>query len=292
MVNPVLIERDTMTSIGNAIRNKGGATTPLTPGQMPAAINSISGGSAPCIIAGTMLAGCSGDPSTSMPVVPHTNWDEIKNLIDYENAFYLSNMFQHRKDLEAREVEEFLSHSMPNLVNLSSLAWDTNFIDSDIVTHVFDLTLNAPKCSVFNGLFRNSNIRHAKLTISEHDADKTFSLGYAYSECRLLNDLEIKGPGLSQLNNLQGLCEYSSYLKTVTIGDDDTNYSKVKTTANMFRECPNLKTLTIKGISVFPLTAGYVIPNTIESIKVPAALVDSYKTATIWVVYADKISAI
>ena len=292
MVNPVLIERDTMTSIGNAIRNKGGATTPLTPGQMPAAINSISGGSAPCIITGTLLAGCSGDPSTSIPVVPHNNWDEIKNLIDYENAFYLSNMFQCRKDLEAREVEEFLSHSMPNLVNLSSLAWDTNFIDSDIVTHVFDLTLNAPKCSVFNGLFRNSNIRHAKLTISEHDADKTFSLGYAYSECRLLNDLEIKGPGLSQLNNLQGLCEYSSYLKTVTIGDDDTNYSKVKTTTNMFRGCSNLKTLTIKGISVFPLTADYVIPNTIESIKVPAALVDSYKTATNWVVYADKISAI
>ena len=45
MVNPVLIERDTMTSIGNAIRNKGGATTPLAPGQMPAAINNISGGS-------------------------------------------------------------------------------------------------------------------------------------------------------------------------------------------------------------------------------------------------------
>ena len=294
MVNPVLIERDTMTSIGNAIRNKGGATTPLTPGQMPAAIENISGGSGgePCIITGTLLAGCSGDPSTSIPVVPHNNWDKIKNLIDYENAFYLSNMFQYRKDLEAREVEEFLSHSMPNLVNLSSLAWDTNFIDSDIVTHVFDLTLNAPKCLVFNGLFRNSNIRHAKLTISEHDADKTFSLGYAYSECRLLNDLEIKGPGLSQLNNLQGLCEYSSYLKTVTIGDDDTNYSKVKTTTNMFRECPNLKTLTIKGVSVFPLTAGYIIPNTIQSIKVPAALVDSYKNATNWVVYADKISAI
>ena len=295
MVNPVLIERDTMTSIGNAIRNKGGATTPLTPGQMPAAINSISGGGGsaePCIITGTLLAGCSGDPSTSMPVVPHNDWDKIKNSIDYENAFYLSNMFQYRKDLEAREVEEFLSHSMPNVVNLSSLAWDSNFSDSDIVTHVFDLTLNAPKGLVFNQMFRNSNIRHAKLTISEHDADKTFSLGYAYSECRLLNDLEIKGPGLSQLNNLQGLCEYDSYLKTVTIGDDDTNYSKVKSTTNMFRECPNLKTLTIKGVSVFPLTAGYIIPNTIESIKVPAALVDSYKDATNWAVYADKISAI
>lgn len=44
MKNPVLIERDTMTSIGNAIRNKGGATTPLKPGQMATAINNISGG--------------------------------------------------------------------------------------------------------------------------------------------------------------------------------------------------------------------------------------------------------
>ena len=295
MVNPVLIERDTMTSIGNAIRNKGGATTPLTPGQMPAAINSISGGggsSKPFIITGTLLAGCSGEPSSQIPVVPHNDWDRIKSLIDYENAFYLMNMFQYRKDLEAREVEEFLSHSMPNVVNLSSLAFSTNFIDSDIVTHVFDLTLNAPKCSVFNGLLRNSNIRHAKLTIPEHDADKTFSLGYAYYQCSLLNDLEIKGPGLNQLSNLQSLCEYDVYLQTVTIGDNDTNYSKVSRTNNMFNGCSSLKTLTIKGVSILPLTAGYVIPNTIQSIKVPAALVDSYKTATNWVVYADKISAI
>lgn len=250
------------------------------------------GGSEPCIITGTLLAGCSGEPTTSIPVVPHNDWDKIKNLIDYENAFYLINMFQYRKDLKIREVEEFLSHSMPNVVNLSSLALGTNFIDSDIATHVFDLTLNAPKCTVFNQMFRNSNIAHAKLTIPEHDADKTFSLGYAYYQCRLLNDLEIKGPGLSQLNNLQSLCEYDAYLQTVTIGDDDTNYSKVSRTNNMFNGCSNLKTLTIKGVSVLPLTAGNIIPTTIESIKVPAALVDSYKTATNWVVYADKISAI
>ena len=294
MVNPVLIERDTMTSIGNAIRNKGGATTPLTPGQMPAAINSISGGggSAPCIVTGTLLVGCSGEPSSQIPVVPHNDWDRIKSLIDYENAFYLMNMFQYRKDLEAREVEEFLSHSMPNVVNLSSLAFSTNFIDSDIVTHVFDLTLNAPKCSVFNGLLRNSNIRHAKLTIPEHDANKAFSLGYAYCQCSLLNDLEIKGPGLNQLSNLQGLCQFDAYLQTVTIGDNDTNYSKVNRTTNMFNGCSSLKTLTIKGVSILPLTAGNIIPSTIQSIKVPAALVDSYKTATNWVVYANKISAI
>ena len=81
-------------------------------------------------------------------------------------------------------------------------------------------------------------------------------------------------------------------MQTVTIGDDDTNYSKVSRTNNMFNGCSNLKTLTIKGVSILPLTAGNIIPSTIESIKVPAALVDSYKTATNWVVYADKISAI
>ena len=29
------------------------------------------GGSEPCIITGTLLAGCSGEPTTSIPVVPH-----------------------------------------------------------------------------------------------------------------------------------------------------------------------------------------------------------------------------
>ena len=118
------------------------------------------------------------------------------------------------------------------------------------------------------------------------------NIGYAYYQCSLLNDLEIKGPGLNQLSNLQSLCQYDVYLQTVTIGDNDTNYSKVSRTNNMFDGCSSLKTLTIKGVSILPLTAGYAIPNTIQSIKVPAALVDSYKNATNWVVYADKISAI
>ena len=89
MVNPVLIERDTMTSIGNAIRNKGGATTPLTPGQMPAAINNISGGgsSKPLIIANSLCSSISSDNQA------HNYWDDIKNLIDYHNIVFCPGMF-------------------------------------------------------------------------------------------------------------------------------------------------------------------------------------------------------
>lgn len=291
MKNPVLIERDTMTSIGNAIRNKGGATTPLKPGQMPAAINSISGGGvAPCIITGTLLAGCPSEPTTTTPVVPHSDWDKVKNLIDYENAYYLAGMFSRRKDLEAREVEEFLSHSMPNVTNLSTMAYYANFIDDDIVTHVFDLTLDSPNCTAYANMFVSSNIRHLKLTITEHNAD--FLMSTICNSCAVLQNVEIKGPGLSHATSFNTLSGNCTYLQTATIGDDDTNYARVTTTLNMFSSCPSLKTLTIKGVNVLPLSSTASIPSTIESIKVPAALVNSYKTATNWSSFASKISAI
>lgn len=285
MKNPVLIERDTMTSIGNAIRNKGGATTPLKPGQMTTAINNISGGVAPCIINGGYLAG-----HFSSVDIPHNDWDKIKNLIDYENAYYLSYMFIRRKDLEARELEEFLSHSMPNINSLYGLISNAIFIDDDIVTHVFDLTLNSPNCASYSSLFGSSNIRHLKLTIAEHNVD--FSIQTLCSSCSVLQDLEIKGPGLSHVTSFNYLSSNNSDLQTVIIGDDNTDYSKVLTTIYMFVECFNLKTLTIKGINVLPLSSTDAIPSTIRSIKVPAALVNSYKTATNWSSFASKISAI
>lgn len=286
MVNPVLIERDTMTSIGNAIRNKGGATTPLTPGQMPAAINNISGSVEPCIISASLLVS-NLDPSSS---IPHNDWDKIKNLIDYENVYELTSMFQNRQDLKIREVEEFLSHKMPNITNMRQMAQGTTFIDSDIATHVFDLTLDSPNCTNYSSLFTDSNIYHLKLTITKHNA--FFVIPYACIRCQLLRDIEIKGPGLNHATSLAYFCNNSTSLETATIGDNDTNYSNVSTTKDIFNGCSNLKTLTIKGVNALPLSSTASIPSTIESIKVPAALVNTYKNGTNWINFSSKISAI
>ena len=285
MVNPVLIERDTMVSIGNAIRNKGGATTPLAPGQMPAAINSISGGSVePCIISASYLVGNFQNDNG-----PHNDWDKVKDLIDYENATCLTAIFAKRKDLTIREVEEFFSHSMPNVKNLENAVLNTNYIDSDIATHVFDLTLDSPNCTNYDTMFSGANIKHLKLTIPNHNRD--FTMTYLCHNCYVTN-LEIKGSGLNHLTSLAFLCNGSSFLKTATIGDDNTDYSKIQNTKSIFTACRSLKILTIKGINVLPLASGSSIPPNIQSIKVPAALVNTYKNATNWATFADKISAI
>ena len=153
------------------------------------------------------------------------------------------------------------------------------------------MTLDSPNCNDYLNLFaRNSNICHLKLTITEHNAD--FSLGWAFIQCSLLQDIEIKGPGLNHAIALTSLCYESTNLKTATIGDDNTDYSKIQSTDNMFTGCSNLKTLTIKGVNILPLSSTESIPSTIQSIKVPAALVDTYKNATNWSTFASKISAI
>ena len=290
MVNPVLIERDTMVSIGNAIRNKGGATTPLAPGQMPAAINNISGGSVePCIVSANYLVG-SLKASSDSTTMPHNNWDKVKDLIDYENASYLGSMFANREDLTIREVEEFLSHSMPNVYELTGMAYRATFIDSDIATHVFDLTLDSPNCVNYNSMFEDAiYMKHLKLTVPSHNVD--FKMIYLCSGAQL-KTIEIKGPGLNYLTSLANFSNANSFLETVTIGDDNTDYSKLTDTRNMLSGCSHLRILTIKGINVLPLASTNAVPSTISFIKVPAALVDTYKNATNWSTFANKISAI
>ena len=287
MVNPVLIERDTMTSIGNAIRNKGGATTPLTPGQMPAAINNISGGGSgkPIIMANSLCSSISSDNKV------HNNWDDIKNLIDYDNIVFCAGMFQMRRDLTLRELREFFSHSMPKVINLKQTAYNTAIIDADAREQILDIIINAPKCTGFDFLFfSTSYLSHLKITFSEMEVDTT--LTSLCNNCTQLEDIEIVGPGLNRVTNMSYLCYMGSLLRTAIIGEDDTDYSKVGKTGSMFQYCSALKTITIKGINILPLTDRTAIPSTIQSIKVPAALVDSYKKATNWIVYADKISAI
>ena len=274
-----------LSAIGDAIRGKLAVENKYRIEDMPAAINSISSRVEPFIINGVLLASSFSDSA------PHNDWDKLNSLIDYENAYELTSMFGRRKDLTIRELEEFLSHRMPNVRNIRQLASYATFIDSDIETHIVDLTLDSPNCADYSDLFtRNDSIRHLKLTITEHKAD--FSIGWAFMQCNLLQDIEIKGPGLNHATALTSLCYESPNLKTATIGDDNTDYSKTQSTGNMFTGCSNLKTLTIKGVNILPLSSTESIPSTIQSIKVPAALVDSYKTATNWANFANKISAI
>ena len=276
-----------LSAIGDAIRGKLAVENKYRIEDMPAAINSISASVEPFIVSASYLVGCPDVRNGRL----HNDWDKIKDLIDYENAHELPNMFGNRADLKIREVEEFFSHSMPNLKNLNGAVSYTTFIDSDIETHVVDLTLDSPNCTDYSNLFmRSNNIYHLKLTITEHNAD--FALYFACEKFNLLQDIEIKGPGLSHVTNLQGFCYNSTNLKKATIGDYNTNYSKVSNTESMFYMCPNLKTLTIKGVNVLPLTSTGSIPSSIQSIKVPAALVNMYKNSTNWSTFAGKISAI
>ena len=287
MVNPVLIERDTMTSIGNAIRNKGGATTPLTPGQMPAAINNISGGgsSKPLIIANSLCSSISSNNQV------HNNWDDIKNLIDYDNIVFCAGMFQMRPDLTLRELREFFSHSMPKVGNLKQTTYNATIIDADVREQILDITINAPKCTGFDFLFFGTRyLSHLKITFSEMQVNTT--LTSLCNNCIQLVDVEIVGPGLNRVTDMSYLCHSCSSLQTITIGEDNTNYSKIAKTNYIFQYCSALKTITIKGINILPLTDKTAIPSTIESIKVPATLVDTYKNATNWVTFANKISAI
>lgn len=275
-----------LSAIGDAIRGKLAVENKYRIEDMPAAINSISSSVEPCIISGSLLVS-NLDPSSS---TPHNDWDKIKNLIDYENVYELISIFQGRQDLKIREVEEFLSHKMPNITNMRQMALNTTFIDSDIATHVFDLTLDSPNCTNYADLFSDSNIYHLKLTITEHNA--FFVIYYVCVRCYLLRDIEIKGPGLNHATSLASICYDCTSLETATIGDNDTNYSKVSSTEDMFEGCSNLKTLTIKGVNALPLSSTASIPSTIESIKVPARLVNTYKNGTNWSSFAKKISAI
>ena len=313
-MSKVFIEESTLSSIGNAIRQKTGKSELISPGNMPTEIASITTGGGGTggdeklkqILDGTFSGEYIDNDITTFKDYAFSGIKKITK-IDCPNATKLPNGF-------ARECSDLIEVNLPKAIDGSHSAYA--FYNCNKLK-----TLNLPlleKASIYT--FSNYGLENINLpALISCDSDSfnnctklksinvllldTIGSG-AFQYCSNLTEITL--PSLRYTNG--GLTfQYCSKLKKVDLpkfGDitgitsdyDKGRYGQIM--VNMFAYCKLLDTLILRNSSRIvslgntnAFTSTPIAKGT-GYIYVPAALIDEYKTATNWTTFANQFRAI
>lgn len=208
-----------------------------------------------------------------LPALDLSGWNGT--YLNLNEFFYNSNFTEvdlSSWDVTARYINFFL-YNCPKITYADLSGIDVSFVSS-----------------FTSFLYRDANL--ATLKIPSGNPTQATSLS-SFANGTALTKLNLSKWTLSKCTNLGYFAAYSTKLKYVAIGDDDTTWT-VTNTANAFYNCSSLEALIIRGTNVMTNSStgtftGSAIAKGTGYIYVPDALVDSYKTATNWSVYADQI---
>lgn len=144
--------------------------------------------------------------------------------------------------------------------------------------------------NIFYGCY---NLKY--LNISSFDTSKVRNFTYFFYNCRELTSLDLRIFDTSKVTNMQFMFNGCNKLKSLDLSSFDT--SKVINMSGMFGSCINLTALIINNPKLFELKAtncfnNSAIANGTGYVYVPDDMVDTYKAATNWSVYADQIKPI
>ena len=277
----VLVSETSLTNIAEAIRGKTGETAKMKPAEMAGKIEGIQTGGGEDAFS-KFLESTNPGPIT-------INAETIR-----EGAFSYSNNYG---------VTPIFDFICPNLKTINKNAFKPDSLQTKVTFKEFV----APKLetvgpySFYNGIFGKYDF-----SLLKNVGDSAFS---CYNSIDFSTDNIFRGPKVESI----GSEAFSNRLiKKVIVGEKTTNpltvYGVVfsQSTLETFI-CNNvlkfnsmafyrskLSTLVIKGATVPQLTSTSVFDNTpiadgTGSIYVPDALVEQYKVATNWAIYADQI---
>ena len=133
------------------------------------------------------------------------------------------------------------------------------------------------------------------LDLSSLDTSKVTSMSYMFSGCNALTTLALSDFGTNNATTMSNMFNSCRKLTTLDLSSFDT--SNVTNMSGMFYGCSALTTLIINNPKLFELKAtncfnNSAIANGTGYVYVPDDMVDTYKTATNWLVYADQIKPI
>lgn len=311
-MSKVFIEESTLSSIGNAIRQKTGKNELISPGNMPTEIASITTGSSGTggddvvrqLLDGSFSGEYVDNDITTFRANAFSNTKITK--IDCPNATNISQQF-------ARECSELVEVNLPKATDGASSSYAFYYcnklqtLNLPLLKNAQDYTfssyglesINLPELTRCSRSFANAT----KLTNINVPLLDTVDSS-AFEGCSSLTEITL--PSLRYTNG--GLTFQScSKLKKVdlpifgditgiTSSSDKNRYGQIM--VNMFSYCGLLDTLILRHSSrivslgntnAFTRTP---IANGTGYIYVPAALIDEYKTATNWATFADQFRAI
>lgn len=282
--------KETLTALADAIRKRSGKTEKMTLAEMPAEVAAIpAGGRDDELISGDFkdgsyendsvtkikanaFNGCAALTSVSFPNVVSIGTEAFRQCQDLTSASFpkLTEIpymaFYSCKNLVSAEFSKItnvdycgLSDCQIEHLDLSELlsAGNSAFEDSNLVN------VDAPKLNSINQQCFKSNKKLKTASFAS-----AISIGYyAFEYCSLLETVI-----LPKVKTINAYAFSGTALNTCVIGTQDTT-----------------GLCTIGGSSVFSSTP---IASGTGFIYVPDALVDQYKAATNWSVYANQIKGL
>ena len=265
-MSKVLVSEENLTNIANAIREKNGETTTYKPRDMAGAIQNIFGGGS-TITKGIVINKFNEDGyATDVSVVGMTS------IPDYYFATY-SSAYTNFLNKYLKNVQ------LPNnLTSIGHFAFNscTNLALTELPSGITSIGEDA-----FNSC---TNLALTKLP------NNLTSIGnFAFQWCRNLALTElpsgITSIGIRVFQDCISLIEMFCLGNITSIG----NYAFYKCTNLSIFALPNITRVPTLGSDVFTNTP---IANGTGYIYVPDDLVESFKSATNWSIYADQIKAI
>ena len=176
--------------------------------------------------------------------------------------------------------------------NVTTMASTFNGCDALTTLNLsnFDTSKVTTMASTFNGCDALTT-----LNLSNFDTSKVTSMASMFSSCGALTTLNLSSFDTSEVTSMSSMFNGCRKLTTLNLSSFDT--SKVTTMTYMFSNCDALTTLIINNPKLFELKSTdcfnfSAIENGTGYVYVPDDMVDTYKTATNWSVYADQIKPI
>ena len=253
---------DKLTAIANAIREKTGKTEKLSLDEMPTAIESIQ----------------SGDSSGTDTLVDYILGKPTRVASDEVTSLGVAK-------LQGKQIKEI---NLPNLTTIpeSYLIYDTgvasldfpklvNMKSNSIASNSILVTINLPVFVGKDGYQSGFGCRGSEQLKNVNIPKVQYLDKEGFDTCPILERLDL--PSVIQINNVSYQHPFNNCYKLTVLILRTNQVVKLVDSTNLFNYCP-IKNGGYDGLQ------GYIY--------VPKALIEDYKVATNWSVYADKFRAI
>lgn len=305
----VLVNDENLTNIANAIREKNGGTTVYKPSEMAEAISNIKTGgntletgfvinqvNSQGYMTDISICGMQYIPTKYCVGYPFTY---VKNVTFPKGVTSIGNdCFQGCTNLELTELPETINHigsnAFENCTNLvlTKLPSKLQVISSSTFEGCTSLALTEIPDTIVR-IDTEAFNKCTNLALTEFPKGITSLTQNVFRECVSLKMTEVPENityfAQSALYGCTGLTELTC-LGNITHIDGSS--------WGTFRNCSNLAKFALPNITSVPTLSGSLafsgtpIANGTGYIYVPNDLVDSFKSATNWVAYADQIKPI
>ena len=219
------------------------------------------------------------------------NCSALQNLdvsnFNTSNVTNFNSMFLGCQNLIILDVAGF---NTSNAIDVSSM-----FKSCSKVTNLNVTGFNTSNVTKFSSMFSGCSSL-TSLDVSNFDTPNAEYMDYMFSGCSSLTSLDVSNFDTSKVTNMFGMFQNCSNLTKLDISSFSTGSGSYNN-SSFFRGCTNLVEVIINNANLFEITHtnvfdGTPIANGTGYVYVPDNMVETYKSATNWSIYADQIKGI